>query len=378
MAQVSGSPGDGGGQAQTPTAKSGVTVFNVPAPKNGARIAVDFIGAKSMPLPIPSPRSELQAQYDLLDALQSQPAFGASGLSAGWFGSGKTSAVNLGVPSLTSADGLDIAPQDYGTNNHPFTTARADLYGLTTTASYPYRATGKLWFMIGNSWYVCSASLIKRGIVVTAAHCVANYGQRQFYSNWTFVPAYSNGVAPYGVWTAKSATVMTSYLNGTDSCAQVGVICANDVAVLTLNASASGAYAGTATGWYGYGWNGYGYIYGLTQITQLGYPVGLDYGVYMERNDAYGYVSSSLSGNTVIGSNMNGGSSGGPWLINFGLPSGLTGQSAGLAPNANVVMGVTSWGYTSPSPKQQGASPFTSGNIVTLVNTVCTATPAAC
>ena len=35
---------------------------------------------------------------------------------------------------------------------------------------------------------MCSASLIKPGIVVTAAHCVANYGQHQFYS-WLAIHA---------------------------------------------------------------------------------------------------------------------------------------------------------------------------------------------
>ena len=116
----------------------------------------------------------------------------------------------------------------------------------------------------------------------------------------------------------------------------------------------------------------------LTQITQLGYPAGLNNDAYMERTDSYGYVSSGNSNNTVIGSNMNGGSSGGPWVINFGLPSALTGETNGSAPAANTVVGVTSWGYTSTSPKEQGAAPFTSGNVVALVNAACSATPAAC
>jgi hypothetical protein len=65
--------------------------------------------------------------------------------------------------------------------------------------------------------------LIKPGIVVTAAHCVANFGQRQFYSNWQYVPAYRGGFAPYGVFTAKNAYVLSSYYIGTDPCAVSGV-----------------------------------------------------------------------------------------------------------------------------------------------------------
>ena len=75
---------------------------------------------------------------------------------------------------------------------------------------------------------------------------------------------------------------------------------------------------------------------------------------------------------------MCGGASGGPWLVNFGLRPVLTSTTDGTTPNPNTVVGVTSWGYDDPSIKQQGASPFTSGNIVPLVTAVCTAVPAAC
>jgi hypothetical protein len=105
-----------------------------------------------------------------------------------------------------------------------------------------------------------------------------------------FVPAYNNGTAPYGAWSVSYATVMTSYLNGSDPCAQSGVICQDDVAVLVLNPQ-SGKYAGTTVGWYAYGWNGYSYNSSAQAlITQLGYPVDLDSGVYMERTDTQGHT----------------------------------------------------------------------------------------
>ena len=136
---------------------------------------------------------------------------------------------------------------------------------------------------------------------------------------------------------------------------------------------------GKTTGWLGYGWNGYGFTSnGLTEVTQLGYPVGLDSGLYMERTDSYGYVNTSFSNNTVIGSNMNGGSSGGPWVVNLGLPSVLTGETNGGASASNIVIGVTSWGYSSTAPKEQGASPFTSGNMIPLVSAACGTYPGNC
>jgi hypothetical protein len=191
------------------------------------------------------------------------------------------------------------------------------------------------------------------------------------------VPGYRNGSAPFGTWSAQQVWIKTAYYNGTDNCAVYGVVCPDDVAVIILN-SQNASYPGTTAGWFGY-WYGGGFTSnGLTQITQLGYPVGLDNAALMERNDSQGFISSSNSNNTVIGSNMNGGSSGGPWLANFGLPSALTGETNGSFSPSNVLVGVTSWGYTSTGPKEQGAAPFTSGNIQLLLNLACGVTPAAC
>lgn len=363
------------------TSSKNVTVLNV---QNNQAAPMDFVHAKPKALPInPFVGDSKQA---LMQALSAATDLGPSGYSAGSQGSGKTNPTFLGVPesaennALTSKTGVDgnaVTTNDFGTNNHPFTTTRADLFSLDTNTTYPYRAAGKLFFNEGSSSYICSASLIKRGVVVTAAHCVADYGKKQYYSNWQFVPGYRNGVAPYGVWTVKQAIVLTSYYNGTDSCATAGVVCADDVAVLILNTQ-NNAYVGSTVGWFGY-WYGGGYTSnGLIQITQLGYPAGLDSAAYMERNDSQGFTSSSNSNNTIIGSNMNGGSSGGPWIINFGLPSALTGETNGSVPASNAIVGVTSWGYTSNAPKEQGASPFTSANIQTLLNQACAATAAAC
>ena len=106
--------------------------------------------------------------------------------------------------------------------------------------------------------------------------------------------------------------------------------------------------------------------------------MALDGGAWQERTDSQGYVSSGMSNNTVIGSLQTGGSSGGPWIVNLGMAPTLNGTSFGTSATHNIVVGVTSWGYTSTTVKQQGASPFTSGNIGVLVNTVCSSYPGSC
>jgi V8-like Glu-specific endopeptidase len=357
----------------------GITVLMLPdiVPQAGA--GIDFVHAQPMKLPRVPAHMQASAREELLKALTSQLVPGESGAAPGGLGNGRLNPIHLGVPNAWAPDADEVTPQEFGTNNHPFSTAKADLIPVRTNTSYPYRAAGKLFFNIGTDTFVCSASLIKRGVVVTAAHCVANFGQNQFYSNWQFVPGYRNGDAPFGVWSARGALLLTSYLTGTDPCAVAGIVCLDDVAVLVLNTSDAGAYPGTETGWYGYGWNGFGFTGNLLgQITQIGYPGCLDNGAYMEVNNSYGYISSGLAYNIIIGSLMCGGSSGGPWLVNFGIPPALTGTTPGTYPDPNTVVGVTSWGYDSTSPKEQGASIFLSSNIVPLVNEVCTAIPTAC
>ena len=366
------------------TTRGAVTVSTITNAESAAS-GVDFVNAKPKELPAAS-YSGVDTQLDLMNALTAPRLPASPGSSPGSEGSGAAHPITLGTPAAESSEFVNdfstnlgaILPQEFGTNNHPFSTARVNLTPAFTDTSYPYRAAGKLFFVDGSTSYVCSASLIKRGVVVTAAHCVANFGKKQFYSKWQFVPAYRSGSAPYGVWTARQAVVLTSYYNGTDSCSSAGVVCADDVAVLLLNPSGT-TYPGTSTGWYGYGYNGYGFTSSaMTQISQLGYPVCLDSGLQMERNDSYGYRSSANSNDTIIGSLMCGGSSGGPWLVNLGVRPTLTGTTAGTAPDSNIVVGVTSWGYTSNSPKETGASAFTSTNIVALVNSACATAPGAC
>lgn len=342
--------------------------------------AIDYRNA--MPMPLPKSNRQPVVEYGRPTAGATS---GAPGHSQGSRGSGIESPVYSPQPIPAKSDSAVVTPDEYGTSGHPYTTSLVNAYGEQSSKYYPNRASGKLYFKIGSSTYVCSASMIKPGVVVTAAHCVAGFNST-FYSHWKFHPAQNNTSNPYGIWDAASATVMTSYFNGTDSCAVAGVVCQNDVAVLRLvpKTDSSGApyYAGNRAGWYAYGWNGYSstpFLGNTTYaISQLGYPQNLDSGVLMERTDSLGYMNTSFSNNTVIGSLQGGGSSGGPWMANLGMTPTLTGATEASADLHNTVVGVTSWGYTDGVYNEMGASEFTDGNIVPLVNAVCGANPEVC
>jgi V8-like Glu-specific endopeptidase len=273
-----------------------------------------------------------------------------------------------------------VGPQEHGSaSNHPYTTSRVDLRGATLSKAYPYSAVGKIYYKDGLDTFVCSASLIGRGVIVTAAHCVAAFGEDRFFSGWQFVPGLSGKKKPYGVWNVLTAWVKSSYLDGTDSCSEPGIVCENDVAILIVKPKGK-VYPGKKTGYLGFGWDGFGFTpTGLVLVNQLGYPTSHDDGLLMQRTDSQGFVSAADSGNTVWGSRQTGGSSGGPEVLNLGAEPLLTeGIVFGDSSDYNMVIGVTSWGYTDDVTKEQGASPFTADNVLSLVNDACAAAPAAC
>jgi hypothetical protein len=90
-------------------------------------------------------------------------------------GDGKESPLFLGAPAriIPEDDGI-YSPQEFGTSNLPYSTARADGATGTTNKTYPFRAAGKLFFSDNGGSFICSASLIGKGLVVTAAHCVSS------------------------------------------------------------------------------------------------------------------------------------------------------------------------------------------------------------
>jgi V8-like Glu-specific endopeptidase len=288
----------------------------------------------------------------------------------------------------TSAGGSSVADsRAYGTQNHPFTTRGVWAAGTSApTTYYPFRATGKLWMNRNGSWSVCTASLIRKGLLVTAAHCIWRYGvANSAPTQVVWQPARFAGSVPYGQYNHSGIWLPTVYINGTDECTTTGVVCANDVAVITLNKGSDGKFPGEKTGWYGYGTNGYSYAsyFGARQalITQLGYPAAFESGYKMIRTDSMGYEANP--NNVIIGSNQTGGSSGGPWLVNFGMEPAKTHTNP--TANAMAVVATTSWGYVSAALKQQGASRFgnnskfpTTTNITALINAACTAKPANC
>lgn len=117
------------------------------------------------------------------------------------------------------SQGSDAAPpligtRAFGTFGIPYTSTRVQLgsssYSSTVGANFlsttsPYRQIGKL--LINGGW--CSATLIRRSVVVTAAHCIQNFGSgSNIFGGYTFIPGHYGAAGailtqrePYGRWT---------------------------------------------------------------------------------------------------------------------------------------------------------------------------------
>lgn len=384
------------------------------APALAGDVAVKYLGgvhilssqalARATPAALPQPTQAQLRSAGILnaDGTIARSAIKPSGtfkqapqiLSKGNPGTGALESVQLYSPKAVqtttgtsgSSSGLasagTVTPMSYGSlYEWPFTTSRVELTGrLSNSRIYPYRAAGRLFILRNNGDVAaCSASLIKKGVIITAAHCVADFGVGYNIVDALFVPGFFNGKAPYGSVRPVAVYVLPSYTGGTEDCAVPGVVCTNDVALLVLS-NRRGRFVGQKTGWLNVGGDGWGFNNsGAAQITQLGYPVGIDYGNQMIRNDSLGEVSDETdSFNTLIGSNMTPGSSGGPMLVNFGIPGVNNDAFGGFEADANFVVGVTSWGYFGGTDAVMGSSSFTSDNVGVMLPAACAAYPLAC
>jgi hypothetical protein len=181
-------------------------------------------------------------------------------------------------------------------------------------ATLPYRATGKVFYYdpVAGQDFVCSGAAVGGRVVLTAGHCVSD-GAGRFHDNWLFVPAYRNGIEPRGRWAAVHLLTFDDWHRHHSYCRDVGFAVVADVSGNTLAAAVGGALQIT-------------YNQPPTHTWQaLGYPANSPFdGQLMVYTDADLLKFLAPSGcvtplpDICIRSDMQGGSSGGPWLTTMG------------------------------------------------------------
>jgi V8-like Glu-specific endopeptidase len=230
-------------------------------------------------------------------------------------------------------------PTDYG-NYSPF--QRWTHFGSYFT--YPMSTVGKLFFNQNGGSFVCSASVWNRNTLLTAGHCVhaGNNSAAGWSSNFVFCPSYTPGGCIAGQWGWTTAFTSAQWFSSG--------LPDRDFACIVTNRP-GGAQIGNQTGWIGWAVN---FPTRQAEFAQ-GYPQAAPFnGQYIISATSTEWYQQDFAADAplnhvskYIGSDMTGGSSGGPWWLSH------------RHPNAGIEFGDTDGSnLTDPG---QGGGPFANG-----------------
>ncbi|MEU9230932.1 trypsin-like serine peptidase [Streptomyces subrutilus] len=224
------------------------------------------------------------------------------------------------TPVATSAAPTHIAPTAASASPTAFPQAG----GAWTGGGAVVKTSGRVFFTMGGRTASCSGDSVTSAngsTVMTAGHCVKYQGA--WHTNWVFVPAYNNGSAPYGQWSATKTFATDQWAASEDMNMDVG---------LAVVAPLNGQTLSQVVGAQGILFNG-GYN---KRMYSFGFPAAAPYDgtklVYCSGNSGKDFL---LTKDHSLGCNMTGGSSGGPWFQDFNETTGLGTQ-----------VSVNSFGYT--------------------------------
>jgi len=242
-----------------------------------------------------------------------------------------TEAPVAGPDSGSAATGSGSSSATTGSGSSSAAAGSASSGAAWDSGGLVSRATGRAFFTLDGVAYACSAVVVggvQEDVVMTAAHCVSD-GSGSWAQNWTFIPGYSSGSAPYGRYVAKTFYVAGPWENGSDEDDDVAFVVVRP-AVGTAAADVA-AVTGSEPILFGYR---------SSQTAVFGYPAQapyngteLDYCAGDVAADPYGAADSGVS------CAMTEGDSGGPWLSDFSPATGT-----------GFITGVTSFKYANADP----------------------------
>lgn len=219
----------------------------------------------------------------------------------------------LRVPEPGGAAPTTIAP-----------TAFPQAGGAWSAGGAVVKTSGRVFFTFQGRTASCSGNAVtsqNASTVITAGHCVKYQGS--WHTNWVFVPAYDNGQAPYGQWTATKTLTTPQWEASEDINHDIGA---------AVVAPLGGQKLTAVTGAQGIQFNG-GYN---KQMYAFGFPAASPYDgsklIYCSGNSSKDFL---FSQDHSLGCNMTGGSSGGPWFTGFSEATGT-----------GLQVSVNSFGYT--------------------------------
>lgn len=189
---------------------------------------------------------------------------------------------------------------------HQSSTSNSRQSSSTAAATSAKPQFGKVFFTLDGSDHVCSGTATRStngDVVTTAGHCV-NDGDGTFATKFAFVPAYDNGKAPHGTWTAERLYTPKKWARGGDN--------NYDAGFAVMRENSAGKSLTTVAGSYGIAFD---QDRGLEYRT-YGYPAESPYDGERLRTCSGTATSDRYAGNTAQGveCGMTAGSSGGAWI----------------------------------------------------------------
>lgn len=211
------------------------------------------------------------------------------------------------------------------------------------------RTTGKAFFVVGGSTYVCSGSVVtdsatEADLLLTAGHCVHDGDGQTWASKWMFVPDYDSAPAAYdsgqafcaqtrfGCWVADRLVTTTAWANTGDFDGDVGF------AVTGAGGHDGASLVSTAVG------GSHDITFAESSKTVNTYSFGYPHASPYDGSDLVYCAGSTIAdpygANTRgLECDMTGGSSGGPWYL-----SDPAGQF--FADSPGTAISVNSYKYT--------------------------------
>ncbi|MFC4334770.1 trypsin-like serine peptidase [Salininema proteolyticum] len=177
---------------------------------------------------------------------------------------------------------------------------------------------GRVFFSFDGRDASCSGNAVtsaNKSTVITAGHCVKYEGS--WHTDWTFVPGYHDGQAPFGIWPATQTLTTPQWEASEDINYDVGA---------AVVAELDGRKLTDVTGGQGLSFNG---SYDIDMYA-FGYPAADPYDgetfIYCSGTSFKDFLFSDDHG---LSCDMTGGSSGGPWFSSFDESTG-TGLQASV------------------------------------------------
>lgn len=222
--------------------------------------------------------------------------------------------------------------------------------GSTTTVSgsswtkggMPLLATGKVFFTMGTTNYVCSGALANenlsdRAIVLTAGHCVWDNQSSSWATNFIFIPAYDSNPSTNCASTPGRCLVASSLVASSGFTSQTSF-----TTQATLNDWGFAAVTETSQTGFNLAVNS---LTANDSVYAFGYPAQFPYNGSKLIYCSGPITADSKNGGLTwgLGCNMTGGASGGPWLGLFNSSTYVGNLSS-----------VNSYKYTNDSTRMYG------------------------